>query len=263
MARIPHTPWTLAFGALLLLVGPLLPNAYSQVEPSPSRLRINVFVDRSNEADPNVIRTALNRWAAVLTPSSNFKIGSKVVTDQKRWAESLDSAAFDLYGLYAYQYLEMEASAVLRPALITTADNGPMSTFLLISRTGEKITSVGDLRGKKIVVDTGGFGELPLTWLITKLATVATLAEVPTYADVSPVQTPARALLPVYFGKADACIVTRSAFTKRDSSQPRYHLETCPDSQIPTTARLTVRLPPRLPHRRCRKNCHRGHAADQ
>ena len=181
-------------------------------------LSIGYFVDRENEADPDTIRDRLEQWLRKVSGSNSLdEVSATVESNHRKWSSAVQSGEYDLHGLYSYQYLELEDDRIMRPALATTDTHGITSTFLLITRRQDQLTSIDSLRDKKILVDTGGFGELPMIWLATKLASATEPENVPDFADVVAVQNPIRALLPVYFGKADACVITRSAFKDANS----------------------------------------------
>ena len=206
--------------SLVLACLPLSP-ALSQTEiERASRLAITTFVDRSNEADPAIVNSALEAWANSVAPDGNYEVNAKIESNRNRWHQSVTAGSHDLYGLFAYQYLDLEDRDLLRPALVTTRKNGSASTFLLLTRHEDKITSIEGLRNKKIIVDVGGVGELPLRWLATRIAPHADLSSEEPFAKIDYVQSASRAFLPVYFHKADACVITRKAFTDATMLNP-------------------------------------------
>jgi ABC-type phosphate/phosphonate transport system substrate-binding protein len=196
----------------LLLATAAISPVQGQEAAKPERLRAAYFVDSDNDADPESVRTALGQWALGIRANTDDKVTSSVESDGEKWVEGIRNGDHDLYGMFSYQYLELEDEELLIPSLATEGNNGITSTFLLITRRDKAIQSIGDLRGKKIIIDTGGFGELPVIWLTTLIGTEVPAEEFPGFATMVSVQTPARAYLPVYYEKADACVITRSAF---------------------------------------------------
>lgn len=164
----------------------------------------------------DALRPALARWAAAISKPVSGGSTTEVLSDSHRLEESTRAGSHDLYGLFAYQYLALEDTDLLRPAMVTEGSQATASTFLLITRRSDGLRSADELSDKQIVIDVGGFGELPLIWLATEVAANRPDEEGSPARRYRLVQTPARALLPVYFGKADACVITRSAF--RDAS---------------------------------------------
>ena len=188
--------------------------------PDKVYLRVASFLDATNEAGADSFQNSLTRWADSLVDAPAGRISSRVETSEEKWRRLLIAEDHDLYGLYAYQFLEIEELSSLRPALLTVAEHGSSSTFLLVTRRSDQIKSVRALEGKKILIDTSGVGNLPQIWLATEISEAVPIDELSGFADMVPVSSAARALLPVYFGKADACVITRSAFKDANALNP-------------------------------------------
>ena len=80
--------------------------------------------------------------------------------------------------------------------------------------------SLDDLFEKQILVDRGGCGELVYRWLDCeiRLGTGATRRE--DHAEFRSAANPTQAVLSVYFGEAEACIVSRSSYLEVQRTNP-------------------------------------------
>lgn len=216
--------WRFQLISLPVLLANLMgPVARGQEQDSPAdsgRLRVGYFIDRKNQVGPETIRSALASWSRTIAANRSDRVTTKVENDPDKWYQSIISGSHDLYGLHAYQYLALEDESLLRPALMIEGNHGATAIFLLVTRREDQIKSLRDLRESKILVDTGGFGALPLIWLETEIGAFTPAAEVKNFATVTAVQTAPRAFLPVYFGQADACVITQSAFTAASALNP-------------------------------------------
>ena len=211
--------------------------SHAQLDSSaaPTPFRIAYFSGSTSAVDMDALRPALARWAAAISKPVTGRSETEVLSDSHRLEESARAGLHDLYGLFAYQYLALEHTGLLRPAMVTEGSQATASTFLLITRRSAGLRSAEELSDKKIVIDVGGFGELPLIWLATEVAASRPDPD----EEGSParqyrlVQTPARALLPVYFGRADACVITRSAFKDASLFNPEIttRLQICAFSE--------------------------------
>ncbi|MFT4549848.1 MAG: hypothetical protein ACI9UA_002453 [Pseudoalteromonas tetraodonis] len=213
-------PRTLGRLGNLLLMSALACGFSPAQETNQQKFRVACFVDHHNESDPDLIRMSLERWATASSPDPSVGVISWIESDNKRWLDAIESGSYDLYGLLSHQYFALKNPSILRPCLAISSNHGITSTFLLITRAEDKITKPSQLRGKKILIDTAGHGELPLIWFATRLGAEIPFAEIPKFASITLVQQPHRALIPVYFGKVDACVITRSAYSNASALNP-------------------------------------------
>ena len=185
-------------------------------EPSSKgpKLRVGCYVEHQIEADPNAIQSALTKWATVVAPSPQHHIDARIETSRRRWFESIENESHDLYSLFAYQYLELPDPTLLKPALVTSNGQGITSCFVLLTRSSDSIQSIAQLKNRKIIVNTGGVGELPLIWLATIIAESTAPENVADFAHLTLTQSAHHAILPLYFDQADACIIKVSDFSE-------------------------------------------------
>jgi hypothetical protein len=177
-------------------------SALAQKTSDGNRMRVACYVDPSSEGGLDAIQSSLSDWAKSIAPTRFHSITADVMADRGNLAESLKAGSHDLYGLFAYQFLEMGDQGMLRPALATSGKIGITSTFVLVTRKADAITSFEHLRDKTILVDTGGVGQLPVKWLAIQIAIATSPDQVFGFSNIVLVQNPNRALLPVFFGLA-------------------------------------------------------------
>lgn len=83
--------------------------------------------------------------------------------------------------------------------------------FLLVTKRGG-IPSLAALKGKSLNTIDGLADDMSRVWLESTLANHGLPPATAHFGTVTRTPKPARGVLPVYFGQADACLVTRSAF---------------------------------------------------
>jgi len=219
-AKLAGNQLGIALLALCLSTFPVLGQAPSPAS-SDSELRVGFFADSTIEVDSTTLHNVLETWVNTVTPPGVSEVDVKILSRAEEWQQSIRAGAFNLYGLYAYQLLELEKDEeLLKPVLSTLEGKSTKSTLLLVSRRADSIRAPEDLRGKRVLVNTKGLGDLPFMWLITEIATIATPEEMEGFCTMTPVDSTARALLPVYFGQVDTCVVTQAEFTKQAELNP-------------------------------------------
>jgi ABC-type phosphate/phosphonate transport system substrate-binding protein len=208
-----------------------------------------VFADmstRDGEASIRVWGQALGRQGNVFRTLETSILKN---TDQMRRA--MTEGRVDFLGVPTFEYLEIEDCALPGALMTLVMEGGEMNEeFLVLVGTDAEVTDLSDLTGKKLIfLDTIRTSELAEAWVNVTLArqSLPTMREF--FGDVSEVARPSRAVLPVFFGQADACLVTRSAFDTMCELNP----------QIGVRVRIAAASPPLLPTIFC---CRRDIATD-
>jgi ABC-type phosphate/phosphonate transport system substrate-binding protein len=125
------------------------------------------------------------------------------------------------------EYMEMKKQLPLDPLLITSSDNGSEMELLLLVRKDSGIRSFRDLRGRTIVIPPRNPRCLDMfvAWLET-LSIEERSRGIDTYfSSVKETRTVAKAVMPVFFRQADACVVTRQVFDLTVELNPQISRE--------------------------------------
>ena len=139
----------------------------------------------------------------------------------ERLAKTARTNKADIFMVQGYEFLEGGSAAKIE-ALLTPALEGKaaMTEFVILSRrgsfpAGDKFNWM-DLAGKQILVDRGGCGELVYRWLEVDILLTTGIKRqrnvALNFADFRSAFSTAGAILAVYFGEVDACIVSRDAY---------------------------------------------------
>jgi len=91
---------------------------------------------------------------------------------------------------------------------------------VLVNREGD-IKDLEGLKQKKVLVQSGGLGEVPMIWLDTVLMKQGLPASRQFCPELKEVSKASAAVLPVFFGHADACVAVRKAFLTMTELNPQ------------------------------------------
>ncbi len=97
---------------------------------------------------------------------------------------------------------------------ILSADYGMhfYNELFLLVREGGGMTGIEQLRGKSMIVDVGQQGSIPIKWLDSLLnAEVSSNAQL-FFRSMTEATKSSQVVMPVFFGQADSCLVSRSHF---------------------------------------------------
>ena len=96
----------------------------------------------------------------------------------------------------------------------------PDEYVALVNREGD-IKDLEGLKQKKVLVQSGGLGEVPMIWLDTVLMKQGLPASRQFCPELKEVSKASAAVLPVFFGHADACVAVRKAFLTMTELNPQ------------------------------------------
>ncbi len=104
----------------------------------------------------------------------------------------------------------------------TTVIGGHTSTrWLLLARAERSFHGLADLRGKNVLVLHNLSSLLGTAWTETRLLELHAAPPPQFFSSYTVVEKPSAAVLPVFFGKADACIVDEDSFTVLRNLNPQ------------------------------------------
>jgi ABC-type phosphate/phosphonate transport system substrate-binding protein len=171
-----------------------------------------VFADmnsRDGEASIRVWGQALGRKGNVFRT-----LETTVLDDTEQTRRAMVEGKVDFIGLPTYEYFKIQDCALPGELMTLVMDNDEMyEEFLILVGADASGADLPDLRGKKLIfLDTIRTSLLAEAWVNATLAKLNLPTMWRFFGGVSKVARPSRAVLPVFFGQADACLVTRSAF---------------------------------------------------
>lgn len=156
-------------------------------------------------------RTATRTWVKAAIDRAEVEADAEalIFQDLPSLVRAVNAKELDLAILLPLEFLEIRDRAPLLP-LLTTSSRGsiPHEYVLLVSGNCDTMSLAG-LLGKTLILDTGGKGRLPGMWLDVLLRRTGLPDRRTFFSSVREVTGTSRAVMPVFFGQADACVVTR------------------------------------------------------
>ena len=178
------------------------------------------ILDAVNESDG---RAALRMHAETIAKSDRIAIIADLplLDGVPAIRQALETGQVDLLTLTAGEYLALPPGAVTGP-FIAAANKGKFEEqYLLVVRNDRNIHGLSGLKGSHVLIQQGGRAALSSVWLEV-LAMDAGLGPLTTaFANVTAVGKPSRLVLPVFFGQADACVVTQRSFEVMKELNPQ------------------------------------------
>ena len=169
---------------------------------------------RTGLADPirNMARSLGAAFARPVDPE--FPEPADNVFGAESWEElqyKMQLGNAELFPIQAYELVEHERALNLKPLLLATRNGRWQTRFLLLAAPNSEIQSLHDLKDRTILVHRDGCGNLVDFWLDAAIAKGTGTAR-KSFARYQTVTQAREAVLPVFFGEADACVVSESAY---------------------------------------------------
>ena len=118
-------------------------------------------------------------------------------------------------------FLAMQRKLTLTPLHILSKVDRPTESYLLVMATGQNIEALAKQKSRGLIIEKGGGGEIALAWLSTQLWQKGIGSVESFFSEVRVADKPSRAILPVFFGQASACVVAESAFAVMAELNPQ------------------------------------------
>ncbi len=165
------------------------------------------------DVNPTDAMAAAKAWSNALGRKRGFIISEPIVfSDTAAAIEALRNQRVDIATLLTREYLEIREKVALTPQFIPKRRGHTQQDSLILVNNQSGFSRIEDLAQKDILLLAGMEGSLGRTWLENTLIEKGHSSIERFFRKSMSVQKASRAVLPVYFRQADACLVTRDGF---------------------------------------------------
>lgn len=173
------------------------------------------YLDRENT------QTAARLWANLMMRRKHGTAETRIFKSQDELEHELQSGKLDLVVMLPNEYLSLRNRSLLEPLYISTRTNGLYDTLLLVTRSDSGITTMRHLRGKSLMHPRGAANAVHRMWLETLTMRQGVREPDRYFSSMKEVITSSQALMPVFFRRADACIISRNSFDVMTELNPQ------------------------------------------
>jgi len=189
------------------------------------------------------VRLGFSSNAFVNIPKNDMKIAVQVLSKKVagKTFGSVDSRIYDsineiendlkakkLDGLAITpdEYIHLRQRSPVEPAMLTVAGSSHEIELLLLVRKDSGINSVEDLKGRVITLPmrNAQYGAIYRIWVETLVMKVGGAIET-FFSLINEADSVSKALMPVFFRKVAACVVTKQAFEVSSELNPQLSRE--------------------------------------
>ncbi len=233
----PRSAWFLT----LCLLFALLPRATPAQQPRPIRFAFSkVLFLGVNENDA---RAAIKIYAEAIAEDSGLVTegGPALLDGPEAIATALDRGDFDLVSLATPDFFALESRGLVGPILLTRVGSSFTEELVLLVHQRTERREFADLATASLLVQRDTRSVLADPWLELRCREAGLPPPPRAFAKLAYTARPLHAILPVFFGKTDACLVTRSSWDVMGELNP----------QVKSQLRVVASSPPFVPVLTC------------
>ncbi len=159
-------------------------------------------------------QAAMGIWLNALAEEWTLPFDVETVSyeDGDRMAEDLVAGELDLAVLMPRHYMQVKEQTAVEPVAYTRLESDILYKLVLLVRRDSEVKDWAGLAGKDLMVARAGRGALPQMWMEVRLAQQG-LGRGPDFLNrISTVTKTSQAVLPVFLGRANACLVPQEQF---------------------------------------------------
>lgn len=151
----------------------------------------------------------------------NYELELFFYPDIETAIQDSNTGKFDVMGITSVDYLRLRDHINVKPELVNKYDGNQFVEYVLLVRKDMHIKSLKQLENKMLILIKGASSTLSTIWLDTILLEHSMPESASFFNEVKKVDKISQAVLPVFFGQADACIVPRSSFDTMKELNPQ------------------------------------------
>ena len=175
------------------------------------------------DVDVNDARAATRVWLELFVRhvGEESTVQTSVLDGPEAIARAVERTEVDLVILSSVEYFQLRGRVPLVP-LVTGSREGNISfEYGLLVRRGRGLQELADLEDRRLIIEIGGWGSIPWMWLDAALLRADLRSGAAFFAEVQEAKKVSQAVLPVFFGRADACVVSMESFATMVELNPQ------------------------------------------
>jgi len=213
--------------ALVALVAWNIQAFAAMAESVPNHLRI-VFSSKAFVSVPKEdISVAVQVLTKKVAKKSDISAESRIIENTAEIEKDLKAKKVDLIAVSPEEFIQIRARVPLEPVMVTVDNKSHEVELLLLARKDSGINRVADLKNKTIALPskTTQFGAVYQVWTETLIMKEGTGSLGAFFSSVMETRNSSQAVMPVFFRKADACVVSSRSFEIASELNPQIARE--------------------------------------
>nr|WP_319491969.1 PhnD/SsuA/transferrin family substrate-binding protein [uncultured Desulfobacter sp.] len=177
---------------------------------------LNIGFSRSivGGVNENDALAVMKVWATELMVYENYYVNvqPKIYADAKEIKKALKQNQVDFIAFTTNDFFEFQSLLDHKKFVFPVYEGRIAEDYLLMVRKNSPVKSIKDLMGGSLIFLKNARTAVAVTWLDVELVRLGMSATKHFFNRMKPASKISDAILPLFFGKEDACLVTRKGF---------------------------------------------------
>lgn len=189
----------------------------------PNVLHLGIAPGTWQGLNRNDATAAVGAWARSIlkTKGVSLTVNTRLYDSEAALAEALRSGAIDCTSMGSDQFFGLDPDLQPDEAYLAVKNDSVGDSYVLLVSADGPIHEISALRHRKLLYLSTARTALGMPWLETLFAGQSMRTPSEEMADITLVDKPSKAILPVFFHQVDACLVTSNAFAMAGELNPQ------------------------------------------
>jgi phosphonate transport system substrate-binding protein len=191
---------------------------------APKTLRIGLTPEMFSGVNLRDAQVALQVWVKSLSRrmARGYSPEAVVYPDLSAFVQAAKAGSVDLINLASLDYLQIRDVVPLDPVVVGVREEGrPALEYVLLTRRNSAVSGLENLQGKGLTIGTRDNGRIAELWLDVQLLGEGLPESRRFLKNLAFADKPSQAVMPVFFGQIEACIVTAGALKTMVEMNPQ------------------------------------------
>ncbi len=150
-----------------------------------------------------------------------YRLENNVLADIDSVVQNFNMGKIDLLTISSIDYIKIRSLVDIEPAFVSIRNGKPVNNYVLLVNKDKNIKTLEQLQNKKIAIEKGMSGEVAILWLENMLLEHSLPKSSVFIQKFNRAEKASQAVLPVFFGQADASIVQHYKFEALSTLNPQ------------------------------------------
>jgi ABC-type phosphate/phosphonate transport system substrate-binding protein len=194
---------------------------------NPKLVRIGISQGTWSGVNRNDAIAAITAWAKTILGQRGIQVDveTRFFESTQDMAGSLKNGQIEAATMFTDEFLDLEPKIKPEAVFLAVKNKSSTEQYVILVHRSSGINDVRDLQGRKILLHKSPRTSLAPQWLETLLASRSMALADEVSRNLSKVESASKAVLQVFFQKADACVVTSNVFEMVSELNPQVRRE--------------------------------------